>query len=115
MSHPKIGTMATDFTLPDQNGEPVSLKDFRGRKRVILYFYPKAMTPGCTVQACGMRDSEAELEALDTVVLAVGLTRRPVTSVPVARDVRPEGRSAWTTRARLAQSVRSLGWALRHR
>lgn len=71
MSHPKIGNMAPTFTLPDQNGELVSLKDFRGRKRVILYFYPKAMTPGCTVQACGMRDSEAELEALDAVVLAV--------------------------------------------
>ena len=71
MSYPKIGNMAPTFTLPDQNGEPVSLKDFRGRHRVILYFYPKAMTPGCTVQACGMRDSAAELEALNTVVLAV--------------------------------------------
>ncbi|MEX1196764.1 MAG: thioredoxin-dependent thiol peroxidase [Pseudohongiellaceae bacterium] len=71
MSQPEIGNMAPLFTLPDQNGEPVSLKDFRGHKRVILYFYPKAMTPGCTVQACGMRDSEADLEALDTVVLAV--------------------------------------------
>jgi undecaprenyl-phosphate 4-deoxy-4-formamido-L-arabinose transferase len=50
-----------------------------------------------------------------SVVLAVGLARRPVTSVPVARDVRPEGRSAWTARARLVQSARSLGWALRRR
>ncbi|TFV63145.1 glycosyltransferase [Geodermatophilus sp. DF01-2] len=50
-----------------------------------------------------------------SVVLAVGLARRPVTSVPVSRDVRAEGRSAWTARARLGQSVRSLGWALRHR
>ncbi|SDO48096.1 glycosyltransferase [Geodermatophilus sp. DSM 45219] len=50
-----------------------------------------------------------------SVVLAVGLARRPVTSVPVERDLRPEGRSAWTTRARLEQSARSLGWALRHR
>ena len=48
-----------------------------------------------------------------SVVLAVGVARRPVTSVPVERDVRPEGRSAWTARARLGQSVRSLGWALR--
>ena len=53
--------------------------------------------------------------ASPSVVLAVGLTRRPVTSVPVVRDRRPEGRSAWTARARLAQSVRSLGWALRRR
>ncbi|SHN70480.1 undecaprenyl-phosphate 4-deoxy-4-formamido-L-arabinose transferase [Geodermatophilus obscurus] len=48
-----------------------------------------------------------------SVVLAVGVARQPVTSVPVARAVRPEGRSAWTARARLGQSVRSLGWALR--
>ncbi len=48
-----------------------------------------------------------------SVVLAVGVARQPVTSVPVARAVRPEGRSAWTVRARLGQSVRSLGWALR--
>lgn len=71
MPHPEIGNMAPLFTLPDQNGDPVSLKDFRGNRRVIVYFYPKAMTPGCTVQACGMRDSEAELKALDTVVLAI--------------------------------------------
>ena len=71
MSLPKIGNMAPVFTLPDQNGEPVALKDLRGSKNVVLYFYPKAMTPGCTVQACGMRDSEAELKELDTVVLAV--------------------------------------------
>jgi glycosyltransferase involved in cell wall biosynthesis len=50
-----------------------------------------------------------------SVVLAVGVARRPVTSVPVVRDVRPEGRSAWTARARLDQSVRSLWWALRLR
>ncbi|SNX96232.1 undecaprenyl-phosphate 4-deoxy-4-formamido-L-arabinose transferase [Geodermatophilus sabuli] len=51
--------------------------------------------------------------AAPSVVLAVGAARRPVTSVPVVRDVRPEGRSAWTGRARLAQSARSLAWALR--
>jgi glycosyltransferase involved in cell wall biosynthesis len=50
-----------------------------------------------------------------SVVLAVGVARRPVTSVPVVRDVRPEGRSAWTAQARLGQSVRSLWWALRLR
>ncbi|SET23992.1 glycosyltransferase [Geodermatophilus poikilotrophus] len=50
-----------------------------------------------------------------SVVLAVGVARRPVASVPVSRDVRPEGRSAWTAWARLGQSVRSLGWALRQR
>jgi undecaprenyl-phosphate 4-deoxy-4-formamido-L-arabinose transferase len=66
--------------------------------------------------ALGPRVRSAVLTAdAPSVVLAVGLARRPVTSVPVARDVRPEGRSAWTARARLAQSVRSLGWALRQR
>ena len=66
--------------------------------------------------ALGPRVRSAVLTAeAPSVVLAVGLARRPVTSVPVVRDVRPEGRSAWTARARLAQSVRSLGWALRQR
>ena len=71
MAFPKIGNMAPAFALLNQRGEKVSLKDFRGEKNVALYFYPKAMTPGCTVQACGIRDSRKELEALDTVVLGV--------------------------------------------
>lgn len=71
MAFPKIGNMAPAFSLPDQDGNKVSLKDFRGKKNVILYFYPKAMTPGCTVQACGLRDSGKELIKLDTVVLGV--------------------------------------------
>ncbi len=71
MAYPKIGNMAPAFTLQDQDGNQVSLKDFRGEKNVVLYFYPKAMTPGCKVQACGLRDSKAELDALDVVVLGV--------------------------------------------
>jgi undecaprenyl-phosphate 4-deoxy-4-formamido-L-arabinose transferase len=65
--------------------------------------------------ALGPRVCSAVLAAsgAPSVVLAVGVARRPVTSVPVSRAVRPEGRSAWTPRARLGQSVRSLGWALR--
>jgi peroxiredoxin Q/BCP len=63
--------MAPAFTLQDQNGDKVALKDFRDSKNVALYFYPKAMTPGCTVQACGLRDSQAALKKLDTVVLGV--------------------------------------------
>ncbi len=70
MPFPTTGTLAPDFRLPDQNGTPVSLKDLRGR-HVLVYFYPKAMTPGCTVQACGLRDVSSELEALNTVVLAI--------------------------------------------
>ena len=68
---PVIGHMAPAFTLPDQRGEAVTLKAFRGQSNVVVYFYPRAMTPGCTVQACGLRDSRQELAALDTVVLGI--------------------------------------------
>lgn len=68
---PDIGKMAPAFKLLDQDGEAVALKDFKGKKHVVLYFYPKALTPGCTVQACGIRDHLAEFDALDTVVLGV--------------------------------------------
>ncbi len=68
---PKIGNMAPSFTLLNQKGEKVSLKDFKGKANVVLYFYPKAMTPGCTVQACGIRDYKKEFAKVDTVVLGV--------------------------------------------
>ena len=71
MAFPKIGNLAPAFNLLDQSGNKVSLKDFRDLKNVILYFYPKAMTPGCTVQACGLRDAQKELAKLDTVALGV--------------------------------------------
>lgn len=69
--HPKLGNLAPAFSLLDQNGDKVSLKDFKGKANVVLYFYPKAMTPGCTVQACGLRDSKAELAKLDAVAIGV--------------------------------------------
>lgn len=71
MSFPKIGNMAPAFTLQNQRGERVKLSDFKGSKNVVLYFYPKAMTPGCTVQACSIRDTREAFDQLDTVVLAV--------------------------------------------
>ena len=71
MSTPKLGNLAPAFTLKDQNGDDISLKDFRGEKNVVLYFYPKAMTPGCTVQACGLRDSLQSLEQSEAVALGV--------------------------------------------
>ena len=71
MAFAQVGKVAPAFTLLDQRGNRVSLKQFRDIKNVVLYFYPKAMTPGCTVQACGIRDTKAEFDALDTVVLAV--------------------------------------------
>lgn len=76
MTVPKIGNLAPTFTLLDQNGNKVSLKDFRSKANVVLYFYPKAMTPGCTVQACGLRDSKAQLGKLKTV--ALGISPDPV-------------------------------------
>lgn len=71
MSKAKIGNLAPAFTLEDESGKKVSLKDFRGTHNVVLYFYPKAMTPGCTVQACGIRDSKKELGDRDAVVLGI--------------------------------------------
>jgi len=64
------GGPASDFTLSDQDGDPVALSELRGRW-VALYFYPKADTPGCTKQACGVRDHSADYEAANAVVLGV--------------------------------------------
>ncbi len=71
MAFPKVGNMAPAFTLLDQDGNKVSLKDFKGKKNVILYFYPRAMTPGCTTQACALRDTDQQLKKHDCVVLGV--------------------------------------------
>ncbi len=71
MSTITVGKAAPAFALPNQDGEPVRLGQFKGRNNVLLYFYPRALTPGCTVQACGVRDSAGDFAALDTVVLGV--------------------------------------------
>lgn len=76
MAFPKVGNLAPAFSLSNQDGEVVNLKDFRGQ-RVVLYFYPKAMTPGCTVQACGLRDSRKALAAANAVVLGVSPDKPP--------------------------------------
>jgi peroxiredoxin Q/BCP len=64
------GGPAPDFTLDDQDGKPVTLSDLRG-KWTLVYFYPKADTPGCTAQACSARDHSADYEAANAVVLGV--------------------------------------------
>ena len=64
------GTEAPDFTLPDQDGNPVSLSELRGQP-IVLYFYPKADTPGCTTQACGIRDHRADYERTGARVIGV--------------------------------------------
>jgi len=71
MAHPTIGNKAPAFSLHNQRGEKVNLKDYAGKKNVVIYFYPKAMTPGCTTQACGIRDTQNELAQRDTVVFGV--------------------------------------------
>ena len=71
MPKPKPGDQAPEFKLPGNNGQTISLKDFRGKKNVVLYFYPKDDTPGCTVEACGFRDSIKPIETEDAVVLGV--------------------------------------------
>ena len=65
-----IGDKAPDINLPANNGRKVSLKDFQD-KNIVLYFYPKDDTPGCTVQACGFRDAIQKIEKTDTIVLGI--------------------------------------------
>lgn len=65
------GKAAPAFTLPDQDGKLVSLADFEGKRAVVLYFYPKDDTPGCTKEACGFRDDRKTLEKLGVTVLGV--------------------------------------------
>ncbi|WP_201288101.1 thioredoxin-dependent thiol peroxidase [Psychromonas sp. L1A2] len=66
----EIGSLAPNFTLPDENNSSVTLSDYLGKK-VLVYFYPRASTPGCTTQACALRDSKDELTALNVVVLGI--------------------------------------------
>ena len=66
----EVGTKAPEFTLPDKDGNPVSLTDFAGKK-VVLYFYPKDNTPGCTRQACAFAGAYEEFEKINVVVIGV--------------------------------------------
>ena len=68
---PVIGKPAPDFTLPSTTGENISLRQFKGKKTVILYFYPKDETPGCTREACDFRDHADAFESSGTVILGV--------------------------------------------
>ncbi|MGO9320801.1 MAG: thioredoxin-dependent thiol peroxidase [Solirubrobacteraceae bacterium] len=77
------GDRAPDFELPDQDGHPVRLSDLRGQP-VVVYFYPKADTPGCTTQACGVRDHRADYAKAGAVVL--GISPDPVAKVKKFHD-----------------------------
>ncbi len=67
----KKGEKAPCFILPNQDDRKIDLKSFRSKKHVLIYFYPKALTPGCTVQACAIRDYKKEFDKLDVVVLGI--------------------------------------------
>ena len=84
MAYPTVGNMAPAFTLQDQQGNKVSLKDFKGKKNVVLYFYPRASTPGCTMQANGLKDIKAELDKRDYV--ALGVSFDPVSKIKKFHD-----------------------------
>jgi thioredoxin-dependent peroxiredoxin len=77
------GDLAPDFELPDQDGDPVKLSDLRGQP-VVVYFYPKADTPGCTTQACGVRDHRADYTKAGAIVL--GVSPDPVAKVKKFHD-----------------------------
>jgi len=78
-----LGDSAPDFTLPDQDGNDVTLSELRG-KTVVLYFYPRADTPGCTAQACGVRDHEADYQAAGVTV--IGVSPDPMSAVAKFAD-----------------------------
>lgn len=67
---PEVGDLAPQFSLPDQNNEMVALAGLRG-KTVVLFFYPKADTPGCTLEACGFRDAKGDFDASEIVLLGI--------------------------------------------
>lgn len=66
-----VGSIAPEFVLPSQTGETVSLRDYLGNRPVVLFFYPKDDTPGCTKQACAFRDDYAEFGRLDAEVIGI--------------------------------------------
>ena len=88
------GELAPDFTLPDQDGEEVTLSSLRGRQ-VVLYFYPKASTPGCTKQARGVRDHSADYDELGVRVL--GISPDPVSRVKKFHDKHSLTSPCWPT------------------
>lgn len=66
-----LGKAAPKFNLPSSTGEPIKLDDFKGKKTVVLYFYPRADTPGCTKEACGFRDALADFDKAHVAVLGI--------------------------------------------
>ena len=71
MPNVKVEEKAPGFTLNDQDGNPVSLSDYQGKRNVVLFFYPKDFSPGCTTQACSFRDNYEDFTDMDAVVIGV--------------------------------------------
>jgi thioredoxin-dependent peroxiredoxin len=123
MAELKVGDQAPDFETVNDKNETVRLQDFRG-KRVVLYFYPRDDTPGCTTQACGFRDSYAQIESKNAVVLGVSADDvashqafKAKNELPfpllVDRDHRiSEAYDTWRERER--DGVKSMGMARSH-
>ena len=86
MAFPKVGNMAPKFSLSDHEGNLVALADLKGKSAVVVYFYPKAMTPGCTIQAQGLRDCAEALHSLGTVVMGISPDPVPKLAKFVERD-----------------------------
>ncbi len=84
----EIGSVAPAFTLPDADGNAVSLSDYRGKK-VIVYFYPAASTPGCTTQACDFRDNMAALTSAGYVVIGISPDKAPALQKFIANESIP--------------------------
>ena len=83
-----IGDIAPLFTLKDENDKDIALADYIGKQQVLVYFYPKAMTPGCTVQACGIRDNKDAFAAANTVVLGISPdTSKRLTNFTVKQEL----------------------------
>ena len=71
MGLPVVGAVAPLFSLSNQDGQTINLQDFKGKNTIVLYFYPKALTPGCTTQACGLRDSREMLRQKNAIVFGI--------------------------------------------
>ena len=115
------GTKAPDFTLPDQNGQPRKLSEYLGQ-RVILYFYPRDMTAGCTKQACDFRDSLASLQGAGYSVIGVSadsmaalerFTEKQSLTFPLASDPDHEILEAYGARGETKNYGRTYGGIIR--